>query len=111
MDITLFDTLRKAWIKVPCSAKFEMHGETFVAHKVLETPDGKVRWTVSHKDTGLSVLHQGYKCRALPTTRAAAVALAKTNLEHRTLEAVKAAVNRGQETLEELVAEFGGPQA
>jgi hypothetical protein len=110
MNITIFNNWTKTWITRKGSCAFEMHGETWAAHKALHSPDDKPRWTVAHVGTGFSLLNQGYDCSKLPTTRAAALALAKANLEHRTTEAVKAAVERAMARIEEIVVEHGGPK-
>jgi hypothetical protein len=105
MYIDWFNQQTKRWNRAQVSSSFEMHGELFGAHK--STFKGK--WTVSHVATGLSVLPQNYDGSRLPTTRAAALALAKASLEARTPEAVKAAVERGRRTMDDIIAEYGPP--
>lgn len=110
MDINIFSQQTRTWVRRVASCKFTAHGEIFVAHRALETPaDGKPRWTVSHLDTGLSVLAQGHRCEHLPTRRDVAVALAKVTLDTRTAEAVQAAVKRGREKIAWIIDRHGGP--
>jgi len=108
MNITIWNEQTSEWYTVRGTCLFEMHGEKFAAHKYLVSPDDKPRWTVAHVGTGFSVLGAGYKGRSLPTTRAAALALAKANLMHRTRDAVQEAVGRAMEKLEDLSRKVGG---
>ena len=103
MNINIFNEQTREWYTVNGTCAFKAHGETFAAHKYLVSPDDKPRWTVAHVGTGTTVLGAGYKGRSLPTTRAAALALAKVHLEHRTEEAVKMAVARAVEKLNDLI--------
>lgn len=109
MYIDWFNQRKKTWERTAVSARFEMHGELFGAHKHASYGPKWRKWTVSHIATGLSVLDQGFAGRNLPDTRAAAIALAKASLEARTTAAVKAAVERGREKMSEIIAEYGPP--
>ncbi|MEK9735986.1 MAG: hypothetical protein VW239_01520 [Candidatus Nanopelagicales bacterium] len=107
MIITIY---HDGWKQVKGTCAFEMYGETFAAHKYQDSPDEKVRWTVSHVATGASVLPAGYKGRSLPTSRLGALTLAKSALEHRTAESVKAAIERAKGRLAEQIEQYGEPK-
>jgi hypothetical protein len=109
MHIDWFNLHTKTWNRTKVSCSFTVHGELFGAHKHASFAPKWTKWTVSHVATGLSVLNQGFAGRNLPDSRAAAIALAKASLEARTGESVKAAIERGREKLDEIIAEYGPP--